>query len=364
MRAIVLIGLMAVWIASPTAQADRPLQRITVNGAELEYEVNGTGEPVLLIHGTGVAATFAPTMTQPALAGYRLIRFHRRGFAGSARSPVPFSMKDQAADAVGLLKALGVQRAHIVGHSFGGCVTLQLALDSPSVAHSLVVMEPPIFNPDGPSPFAKLEAQYTSGDKLGAMAAFSQASYGTEWRTLASRVPGGPAQVERDVDTVYQSEAPAMTKWRFGPEEGRANHAADHLPHGRWPAWCIARADADVDQRDGAVRDPQYDARDAHGGSEGGRRGDRGVHQTPSTQVKTAVLCLVAVCAPVVLAQSRADGMAPAGADVPAVWHLGRVTGDLERIIAFYHDAARAWVCAEPAISRACSPATRRTTSS
>jgi len=218
--AVVLIGVFALWMANPTAQSGRSLQHITVNGAELEYEASGTGEPVLLIHGTGVAATFAPTMTQPALAGYRLIRFHRRGFAGSARSPVPFSMKDQAADAVGLLKALGVSRAHIVGHSFGGCVTLQLALDSPSVAHSLVVMEPPIFNPDGPSPFAKLEAQYTSGDKLGAMAAFSQASYGTEWRTLAARVPGGPAQVESDVDTVFQSEAPAMTKWRFGPEEG------------------------------------------------------------------------------------------------------------------------------------------------
>ena len=104
----------------PDAQATRPLQRMAVNGGEIEYEVNGTGEPVLLIHGTGVAATFAPTMTQPSLAGYRLIRFHRRGFAGSSRSPVPFSMKDQAADALALLKALGVSRAHIVGHSFGG----------------------------------------------------------------------------------------------------------------------------------------------------------------------------------------------------------------------------------------------------
>jgi pimeloyl-ACP methyl ester carboxylesterase len=193
---------------------------MAVNGGELEYEVNGTGESVLLIHGTGVAATFAPTMTQPSLAGDRLIRFHRRGFAGSSRSPVPFSMKDQAADALALLKTLGVSRAHIVGHSFGGMVTLQLALDAPATARSLVVMEPPIFNPDGPSPFAKLEALYNSGDKLGAMSAFSQASYGAEWRTLAARVPGGPAQVEKDVDTVFQSEAPAMTKWRFGAEEG------------------------------------------------------------------------------------------------------------------------------------------------
>ena len=52
------------------------------------------------------------------------------------------------------------------------------------------------------------------------MSAFSQASYGVEWRMLAARVPGGPPQVEKDVDTVFQSEAPAMTKWRFGAEEG------------------------------------------------------------------------------------------------------------------------------------------------
>jgi len=218
-----LAAIAALWAAigaSPAAQATRPLQRLAVNGGELEYETAGRGEPILLIHGTGVAATFAPTMTEPSLSGYRLIRFHRRGFAASSRAPVPFSMAQQAADARALLKALGIERAHIVGHSFGGCVALQLALDAPDVVQSLVVMEPPIFNPDGPSPFARLDETYRGGDKLGAMATFSQMSYGPEWRTLASRVPGGPSQVERDVDTVFQSEAPSMTSWRFGPAEG------------------------------------------------------------------------------------------------------------------------------------------------
>ena len=214
------VGVIACIALVPPAGAQdpRPLSRIQVNGATLEYEVAGTGTPVLLIHGTGVAATFAPTMTQPALAGYRLIRFHRRGFAGSSRAPVPFSIADQAADAAALLTALGVTRAHIVGHSFGGSVALQLAIDQPAMVRSLVVMEPPIFDANAAtSPFAALEKTYQSGDKLGAMATFSQMSYGPEWRTLAARVPGGPAQVERDVDTVFQSEAPSMVKWGFGP---------------------------------------------------------------------------------------------------------------------------------------------------
>jgi pimeloyl-ACP methyl ester carboxylesterase len=213
-------GVWTVLSVSPGAQSTRPLQRMTLNGGELEYEVTGAGEPALLIHGTGVAATFYPTMTEPAMAGYRKIRYHRRGFAGSSRAPVPFSIKDQAADARALLRALGVSRAHIVGHSFGASTTLQFALDYPDVAHSLVIMEPPVFNPDGPSPFAKLIEQYSSGDTLGAMSNFSQASYGPEWRKLAARVPGGPEQVERDVDTVFRSEAQSMGSWRFGPEEG------------------------------------------------------------------------------------------------------------------------------------------------
>ncbi len=210
----------AAFDVSVGAQAVRPMQRIAVNGGELEYEVSGSGEPVLLIHGTGVAATFYPTMTDPALRGYRLIRYHRRGFAGSSRTPVPFTIKDHAADAAALLKALGVQRAHIVGHSFGGSTTLQMALDYPELARTLVIMEPPVFNPDGPSPFVKMDEQYRSGDKLGAMSAFSTGSYGPDWRTLASRVPGGPAQVEKDVDTVFQTESPAMATWRFGASEG------------------------------------------------------------------------------------------------------------------------------------------------
>ena len=130
------VGVIACIALVPPAGAQdpRPLSRIQVNGATLEYEVAGTGTPVLLIHGTGAAATFYPTMTEPSLSGYRLIRYHRRGWAGSSRTTVPFSIKDHAADAAALLKALGVQRAHIVGHSFGASTALQLALDYPELA--------------------------------------------------------------------------------------------------------------------------------------------------------------------------------------------------------------------------------------
>ena len=50
------------------------------------------------------------------------------------------------------------------------------------------------------------------------------------------------------------------------------------------------------------------------------------------------LVCVAGGWTSTALAQAPAAGMAPSGADVPGVWHLGRVTGDLERIIAFYHD--------------------------
>jgi len=105
------VGFQAAAQSGARAPADSGMMRMAVNGGELEYTVRGEGEPVLLIHGTGVAATFAPTMAESALDGYRLIRYHRRGFAGSTRTTVPFTIADHAADARALLEALNVERA-------------------------------------------------------------------------------------------------------------------------------------------------------------------------------------------------------------------------------------------------------------
>ena len=63
------------------------MQRANLNGANLEYDVRGTGEPLLLIHGSILADAFAPLLAEPTLGDhYRLISYHRRGFAGSDRA--------------------------------------------------------------------------------------------------------------------------------------------------------------------------------------------------------------------------------------------------------------------------------------
>ena len=94
------------------------MDKVVVDGIMLEYEVSGTGEPAVLIHGALIADSFRPLLTEPVLAHqYKLIMYHRRGYAGSRSSSVPVSIARQAADCRALLRHLGVERAHVVGHS-------------------------------------------------------------------------------------------------------------------------------------------------------------------------------------------------------------------------------------------------------
>jgi pimeloyl-ACP methyl ester carboxylesterase len=186
----------------------------------LEYEVDGNGEPVLMIHGALVADTFVPLMGEAALADrYRLIRYRRRGYGGSAPA-VAFSLEQQARDASALLAHLGVERAHVIGHSGGGTIALQLALDAPDLVHSLVLLEPAIIPTDTIESFmeaaAPLLEAYRSGDVAKALDLWMSAVSAADWRrVVASNVPGGAEQAEKDASTFFEVELPTVREWVF-----------------------------------------------------------------------------------------------------------------------------------------------------
>jgi hypothetical protein len=88
------------------------MERAAVGDVELEYELEGGGSPVLLVHAGGCADWFAPLLREPALTGHhRVVSYHRVGYAGSSHPPGPVSLADQAAQARGLLGHLGIERA-------------------------------------------------------------------------------------------------------------------------------------------------------------------------------------------------------------------------------------------------------------
>ena len=164
-------------------------------------------------------------MSQACLRDYRLLRCHRRGHMGSDPIPDVFSIADQASDALALLQHLGEGRSNVVGHSYGGAVALQMALDAPDVVGSLILIEPAIYHcvwPHLGEPMARAIAKhadsYRSGDPEAAVDGFMIGAGGKNWRADAdSAIPGSSAQAIRDAATFFEVENVAHAPERSSP---------------------------------------------------------------------------------------------------------------------------------------------------
>lgn len=190
----------------------------------LEYEVSGTGEPVVLIHGALIADMFRPLLAEPSLAGrYRLILYHRRGYAGSSRASGPVTVPQQAADCLALLRHLDIERTHVVGQSYGGVIALQLALAAPDMVGSLALLEPALMvGAEGQGyreSLAKGVDRYRQVGSAAVVEEFLEARSPGYRAVLERQLPRGFAQAVADAGTSFESELPGLLDWRFGQEE-------------------------------------------------------------------------------------------------------------------------------------------------
>lgn len=105
----------------------------------LHYEEWGTGTPVLLVPGlSGIGGFFTPNV--PAFsARHRVVVHDHRGTGRSSRSEIVYSVEQMTEDLVKLMDRLGIQRAHLVGHSTGGAIGQTLAALAPERLSSLVL---------------------------------------------------------------------------------------------------------------------------------------------------------------------------------------------------------------------------------
>jgi len=203
------------------------MDRAIFDGVELEYEVHGDGEPVLLIHPGIFADWFTPLLREPALASrYRLVHYHRVGCVGSSRVTGAVSLAQHAAHGCLLIQHLGIVRAHVVGHSSSGNVALQLALDAPDLVQSLAVLEPALMSvPSAATSRTFVQAavqHYRAGDKAGAVDIFLRGTCGSGYRGVLDRVvPGAFEQAVADADTFFEQELPALQHWSFGRDDAR-----------------------------------------------------------------------------------------------------------------------------------------------
>ena len=138
-------------------------------GTELYYERAGEGEPLLLIQ--GMSATHL-AWGGPFLSGlepsFDCVIFDNRGMGRSGTAELPFTVADMADDAVGLLDALGIETAHVVGISMGGTIAQELALAHPERIRTLTLGATFCGGPEGslmaPEDLQMLSAAYASGE--------------------------------------------------------------------------------------------------------------------------------------------------------------------------------------------------------
>jgi pimeloyl-ACP methyl ester carboxylesterase len=163
------------------------MAKLQANGISIEYESFGaeTAEPILLIMGLGAQMTLWPVAFCEKLAarGYRVIRFDNRdvglsshfveagvpdmgevfaSLAGGKAPKVPYTLDDMADDAVGVLDALHIPKAHIVGASMGGMIAQLVAADHPEHTLTLTSIMSTTGNPNLPRATPEAMAVLTS----------------------------------------------------------------------------------------------------------------------------------------------------------------------------------------------------------
>jgi pimeloyl-ACP methyl ester carboxylesterase len=110
------------------------------NGIRIHYEVHGEGRPLLLILGLGADVSEYTALIDQLAARSRVIAFDNRGAGRSDKPDAPYSIELMAADALGVMDALGVTRAGVLGISLGGRIALALALGHPERIERLILV--------------------------------------------------------------------------------------------------------------------------------------------------------------------------------------------------------------------------------
>ncbi|MDP3858789.1 MAG: alpha/beta hydrolase [Stagnimonas sp.] len=208
------------------------MPRIAANGIEIEYESLGaeSAPVILLIMGLGCQLIHWPDSLceQLVAAGYRVIRYDNRdtglstrleqagipkllraGIAARLRLPVraPYALDDLAADALGLLDALGIAQAHVVGLSMGGMIAQLLAARQPARVLSLTLWMTSSGHPGLPQPRLSLQMRMIrrpDGRDRGALV-----RHGVQtWQLIGSPAYPTPVeelrlQVERYIDRAH-----------------------------------------------------------------------------------------------------------------------------------------------------------------
>jgi len=205
-------------------------QRVKVSDAELRYTVQGSGEPVLLIHCTSIADGLITPLLKfypQLLDEYQFISYYRAGYNGSTLEKSSLTIEEMAEHANQVLDHLGIEKAHVISYSFGGVIGFQYLLSHPERVQSAVLLEPYLPREEPESAQANLDAVlrglevHNRGDKLKAATQFMAEVCGPSY--LSSVELTCPLdvwdKVEECADTTFLVDFAALGEWKFRMSE-------------------------------------------------------------------------------------------------------------------------------------------------
>jgi aminoacrylate hydrolase len=115
------------------------MPRIAIGDCQLFYERHGAGFPVVLVSGLSGFGAFWRDQIPVFAKRYEVITHDHRGIGQSDHCRMSYTVDRMAADVIELMDALGIERAHVVGHSTGGAIAQTLAIEHPRRLASVVV---------------------------------------------------------------------------------------------------------------------------------------------------------------------------------------------------------------------------------
>ena len=115
------------------------MPKARLRDGELHYQEYGEGAPLLLVPGLGGTGNYWEPQIAAFSRHFRVVVHDHRGTGGSTRSEITYSVEQMAADVIGLMDSLGIEQAHLVGHSTGGAIGQVLAIERPERLLSLVI---------------------------------------------------------------------------------------------------------------------------------------------------------------------------------------------------------------------------------